>query len=62
MRYTMLHVSYVSIKLEKKNQLDFSELNNAVGNKRKGHVKKKHSGSYPLVKLGFIPRNIFKEF
>ena len=57
----MLHVSYISIKLEKK-QLDFSELNSAVGNKRERHVKKKHSGSYPLEKLGFIPRNIFKEF
>lgn len=55
----MLHVGYISIKREKK-QLDFSELNNAVGNKRERHVKKEHSGSYPLEKLAFIPTNIFK--
>lgn len=55
----MLHVGYISIKLEKK-QLDFSELS-AVGNKRERHVKKEHSGSYPLEKLAFIPTNIFKE-
>ena len=47
---------HISIKLARK---EFSALSNDVGDKEEGHVKKWHSGSYPLEELASVPWNAF---